>query len=72
MALMPYAAVAAVPACRDWAWDVAMYPESPLPVDSREPTLGPLFYLASSAMVSTGLAGAHVQPVLEYFFYDSY
>jgi hypothetical protein len=28
-------------------------------------TFGPLFYLASNAMVSTGLAGAHVQPVLE-------
>jgi hypothetical protein len=26
MALIPVAAAAAVPACRNWVWDVAMYP----------------------------------------------
>jgi hypothetical protein len=34
---------------------------------SKGASLGPLFYLRFIAMVSTGLAGAHVQPVLEYF-----
>jgi hypothetical protein len=65
MALMPYAAAAAV-LQRDLAWDVVMYPSGLSPDEATEgASLGPLFFPRFTAMVSAGRAGAHVQPVLE-------
>jgi hypothetical protein len=65
MALALALPMEAVPLARNLVWDVAMYPSGSLLSEAEGNLTQISLSCVSTTMVSTGVAGAHVQPVLE-------